>query len=63
MWGAEPFWGLGYDWGSDWSRMPAGAAHDADNLEQEMRATQPAPTRAVYPRRNLQLLASTASSH
>ena len=41
MWGAEPFWGLGYDWDPDWvltDRQQELRATLIDLCEQEMRA-------------------------
>jgi alkylation response protein AidB-like acyl-CoA dehydrogenase len=60
MWGAEPFWGLGYDWDPDWvltDRQQELRTTLIDLCEQEMRANaKRSDDELLYPRRNLELL-------
>ena len=60
MWGAEPFWGLGYDWDPDWvltDRQKELRTTLIDLCEQEMRANaKRSDDELLYPRRNLELL-------
>jgi alkylation response protein AidB-like acyl-CoA dehydrogenase len=60
MWGAEPFWGLGYDWDPNWvltDRQKELRTTLIDLCEQEMRANaKRSDDELLYPRRNLELL-------
>jgi alkylation response protein AidB-like acyl-CoA dehydrogenase len=60
MWGAEPFWGLGYEWDPDWvytDRQKALRAQLIELCEQELRANaKRSDDELLYPRRNLELL-------
>jgi alkylation response protein AidB-like acyl-CoA dehydrogenase len=60
MWGAEPFWGLGYDWDPDWvltERQKELRTTLIDLCEREMRANaKRSDDELLYPRRNLELL-------
>ena len=60
MWGAEPFWGLGYDWDPDWvltERQKELRSTLIELCEQEMRANaKRSDDELLYPRRNLELL-------
>src|SRR4051812_25957663 len=59
-WGAEPFWGLGYDWDPDWlltDRQQELRAELIDLCEQELRANaKRSDDELLFPRRNLELL-------
>ena len=60
MWGAEPFWGLSYDWDPDWvltDRQKELRETLIGLCEQEMRANaKRSDDELLYPRRNLELL-------
>ena len=60
MWGAEPFWGLGYEWDPDWiltDRQKQLRATLIDLCEKELRANaKRSDDELLYPRRNLELL-------
>ena len=60
MWGAEPFWGLGYDWDPDWvltDRQQELRSTLIELCEQEMRANaKRSDDELLYPRRYLELL-------
>ena len=60
MWGAEPFWGLGYEWDPDWvytDRQKELRALLIELCEQELRANaKRSDDELLYPRRNLELL-------
>jgi alkylation response protein AidB-like acyl-CoA dehydrogenase len=60
MWGAEPFWGLGYDWDPDWmltGRHKELRATLIELCEKEMRANAKiSDDELKFPRRNLELL-------
>src|SRR5256885_15688143 len=60
MWGAEPFFGLGYEWDPDWvytDRQKELRAELIDLCEQEMRANaKRSDDELLFPRRNLELL-------
>ena len=60
MWGAEPFWGLSYDWDPDWV-LTDRQKELRDTLiglcEKEMRANaKRSDDELLYPRRNLELM-------
>ena len=60
MWGAEPFWGLGYEWDPDWvltDRQKELRATLIELCEKELRANaKRSDDELLYPRRNLELL-------
>ena len=60
MWGAEPFWGLSYDWDPDWvltDRQKELRETLIGLCEQEMRANaKRSDDELLYPRRNLELM-------
>jgi len=60
MWGAEPFWGLSYDWDPDWvltERQLELRETLIGLCEREMRANaKRSDDELLYPRRNLELL-------
>jgi alkylation response protein AidB-like acyl-CoA dehydrogenase len=60
MWGAEPYWGLGYDWDPDWlltERHRELRSTLIDLCQQEMRANaKRSDDELKFPRRNLELL-------
>jgi alkylation response protein AidB-like acyl-CoA dehydrogenase len=60
MWGAEPYWGLGYDWDPDWpltDRHRELRATLIDLCQQEMRDNaKRSDDELKFPRRNLELL-------
>ena len=60
MWGAEPFWGLGYEWDPDWvltERQKELRAPLIELCEKEMRANaKRSDDELLFPRRNLELL-------
>ena len=60
MWGAEPFWGLGYEWDPNWvltERQQELRATLIELCEQEIRANaKRSDDELLYPRRNLELL-------
>jgi alkylation response protein AidB-like acyl-CoA dehydrogenase len=60
MWGAEPFWGLGYEWDPDWvltDRQKELRATLIELCEREMRANAKRFDDGLeFPRRNLELL-------
>ena len=60
MWGAEPFWGLSYDWDPDWvltERQKELRETLISLCEKEMRANaKRSDDELLYPRRNLELM-------
>jgi alkylation response protein AidB-like acyl-CoA dehydrogenase len=60
MWGAEPFWGLGYEWDPDWvytDRQKELRAQLIELCEKELRANaKRSDDELLFPRRNLELL-------
>ena len=60
MWGAEEFWGLGYEWDPDWvytDRQKELRALLIELCEKEMRANaKRSDDELLYPRRNLEVL-------
>jgi alkylation response protein AidB-like acyl-CoA dehydrogenase len=60
MWGAEPFWGLGYEWDPDWvltERQKELRATLIGLCEQELRDNaKRSDDELLFPRRNLELL-------
>src|SRR6476659_2724440 len=60
MWGAEPFWGLGYDWDPDWvltDRQIELRQTLISLCQKEMRAkAKRSDDELLFPRRNLELL-------
>ena len=60
MWGAEPFWGLGYEWDPDWvytDRQKELRALLIELCEKELRANaKRSDDELLYPRRNLEIL-------
>ena len=60
MWGAEPFWGLGYDWDPEWvlTDRQKGLRETLITLcQKEMRANaKRSDDELLFPRRNLELL-------
>jgi alkylation response protein AidB-like acyl-CoA dehydrogenase len=60
MWGAEPFWGLGYEWDPDWvltDRQKELRATLIQLCEQELRDNaKRSDDELLFPRRNLELL-------
>ena len=60
MWGAEPFWGLGYEWDPDWvytDRQKELRATLIELCEKELRANaKRSDDELLFPRRNLELL-------
>jgi len=60
MWGAEPFWGLGYEWDPDWvltDRQKDLRATLISLCEKELRANaKRSDDELLFPRRNLELL-------
>ena len=60
MWGAEPYWGLPYDWDPDWfytDRQKELRATLIELCEREMRANaKRSDDELLFPRRNLELL-------
>jgi alkylation response protein AidB-like acyl-CoA dehydrogenase len=61
MWGAEPFWGLGYEWDPDWfftERQRELRAKLIELCESELRANaKRSDDELLYPRRNFEVLA------
>ena len=60
MWGAEEFWGLGYEWDPDWvltDRQKELRAQLIELCEKELRANaKRSDDELLYPRRNLEVL-------
>ena len=60
MWGAEPFWGLGYEWDPDWvytDRQKELRTLLIELCEKELRANaKRSDDELLYPRRNLEIL-------
>jgi hypothetical protein len=60
MWGAEPFWGLGYEWDPDWTltdRQKELRGKLIELCEKEMRANaKRSDDELLFPRRNLELM-------
>jgi alkylation response protein AidB-like acyl-CoA dehydrogenase len=60
IWGAEPFWGLGYEWDPDWvytDRQKELRAQLIELCEKELRANaKRSDDELLYPRRNLEVL-------